>query len=183
MVEVSAVVVGAVPIVKPSGVEAAALAKLSSPLYVALIVCAPLERPLMVWLAVPLLPRFTGAPEEKPSTVNCTVPVGLSADAVTGATVAVTVSVWLKLMVPLGETESARVVGAEFVPVPVKFAPICEPFTALLWKERVSVCAPIAVGLKVTETPQEVPVASPAAQPSLLEAETAKSPVLPAVAS
>ncbi len=65
-------------------------AKLASPLYVAVTVCVPAARALVVTLAVPpeRVPVSVGPPEM----TKVTVPVGVPAPGATGATVAVNVT-------------------------------------------------------------------------------------------
>ena len=125
--------------------------------------------------------RVTGVPEATPLTKNCTVPPGVAVPVV-AATVADTVTVWPKEMVEPAAGEvcaRVRVVGARLAPVPLRFAPSCAAWAALLWNRICSARAPGAVGANDAVTLHEAPPARVAAQPLELEAATLKSPVLP----
>src|SRR6266567_1290433 len=68
--------------------------KLPSPLYTAVMVCEPTESEEMLSLAALLPDKVTGAPKLEPSTLNCTVPVGVPAPGATALTVFVKITAW-----------------------------------------------------------------------------------------
>ena len=67
------------------------VAKVSSPEYMAEIVCEPAVRLMIESLVAVPEPRATGGPKSTPSIRNCTVPVGMP-NSGAAATVAVKVS-------------------------------------------------------------------------------------------
>ena len=136
----------------------------------------PPGKPLRTIVAAPFT-RFTAVPLLTPFTANCTEPVGVPLVAFT---VAVTVTAWPNVTVPVGETcVSVRVVAARLTPDPVKAT---VSGAALVVKVRVSVRVPLAVGVNVPETAQLAPAVSvPLPEQAFVPVvPMAKSPVLPA---
>jgi len=153
-------------------------------------VCAPLER-LMV--SVPVrVPVRTGvkvtvtmqlwlAGTEVQVVVAAKSPVAVTLERVIVVVPAFTmVTVWLALVVPTAAVPRFRLVGDTVIadaPVPVRET-VCLPVARVM--VRAPVLVPEAVGLKVTETVQDLPAAID--EPQVVESEKSPLKVMPLIA-